>query len=209
VETKWYTAKELNATFSFSAPGENTPVVHLEDWTVELLLKSNGPKFGGEEYIFGVQAAPRETVQDIRQWMEGSGKGDFGNLCIQQGAIGSRDDIGFDRNKLSIGTKEWHWVHLVFESGKSLTTYRDGEQLANIPTKAEFNKKHDMNLPAIFTASRDEQHRNFNGSIAIFWVYDRALTAAEVMKNIKGTYAIESAGKLAITWGDVKTRLAY
>ena len=40
----WYTADESGMTFSNAAPGAKTPVVNLEDFTMGLLLKINGPK---------------------------------------------------------------------------------------------------------------------------------------------------------------------
>ena len=150
-QAKWYTAKEANSTFSNAAQGEKTPVVNLENWTIGLLMRVNGPQFMEEHHFFGLQAAPREQVQNIRLWIDSAGNGDFQNLSVAQGAIGAREDWGKDRTKLSVGQKEWHWVHFVFESGKSLTCYLDGQQTAQIPTTLKFDKKHDMNLHAIFS----------------------------------------------------------
>jgi len=203
-QAKWYTAPKPNATFSNAAQGPKTPVVHLEDWTIGLLMRVNGPQFMEEHHVFGLQATPREQVQNIRLWLDSAGNGDFQNLSVAQGAVGAREDWGKDKTKLSVGQKEWHWVHFVFESGKSLTTYLDGKEAAKIATKLEFSKKHDMNLHAIFSHSRAEQRRTCNCSIAVYRVYDKALTVAEINQNIRGTYAVDPANKLATTWGKVK-----
>ena len=63
-DTKWYTADASGMTFSNAAPGAKTPVVNLEDFTMGLLMKINGPKLGGEHHLVGIQAAPRESVQN-------------------------------------------------------------------------------------------------------------------------------------------------
>ena len=53
---------------------------------------------------------------------------------------------------------------------------------------------------------RDERARSFNGSIAIVRVYDKALTAAEVLDNIRWTVvlSVDPAEHLAATWGSIK-----
>ena len=65
---------------------------------------------------------------------------------------------------------------LVFESGYVITTYIDGDRRAKFGTNVKWNKKHDMSLHAIFSHSQAEQVRTCNCSIAIYRVYDRALS---------------------------------
>ena len=91
-DTKWYTADASGMTFSNGAAGAKTPVVNLEDFTMGLLMKINGPKLGGEHQLVGIQAAPRESVQNFRIWLDDSGNGDFAGISIAQGALGLRDD---------------------------------------------------------------------------------------------------------------------
>ena len=203
---KWYTAKEPNSTFSNAAQGPKTPVIHLQDWTIGLLIRVNGPQLLEEHHAFGIQATPREQVQKIRLWLAGDDSGDFGNLSVAQGAIGGREDFQKNRTNMSVRRKEWHWAHFVFESGKRLTGYIDGKETANISTSLKFDKKHDMNLHSIFSHSRAEQRRTCNCSIAIYRVYDKALSEAEINRNIRGTYpVVEPAEKLSTTWGKVKS----
>ena len=203
-DTMWYTADTANMTFSNAAPGNKTPVVNLEDFTMGLLLKINGPKLMQEHHLVGIQAQPKESVQNFRIWLDDSGNGDFGNISIAQGAIGLRDDWPKGTHGIRIGFQEWHWVHMVFESGSSFTSYVDGEKVGKTGSSVKWNKRHDMSLHAIFSHSRAEQIRTCNCSIAIYRVYDRALSVDEINQNVRGSFAVDPAGKASTTWGKLK-----
>ena len=88
--------------------------------------------------------------------------------------------------------------------GDEITTYIDGKERAQFGTGVKWNKKHDMSLHAIFSHSQPEARRTCNCSIAIYRVYDRALSAAEIDKNVRGSFAVEPTDKLTTTWGKVK-----
>ena len=92
--TKWYTAEKSGSTFSNAAPGNDTPVVNLEDFTLGLLVRVNGGLLAQEHHLVGLQAAPRESVQNVRIWLDDGGQGKFQNVSIAQGAIGAREDLG-------------------------------------------------------------------------------------------------------------------
>ena len=205
-DTKWYTAETSGATFTSTGPGAKTPVVNLEDFTMGLLMKINGPKLGGEHHLVGIQANPPEQIQNFRIWLDDGGNGDFAGISIAQGAIGARDDWPLGTHQLRIGEEEWHWVHMAFESGSSMTFYIDGEKVAKTGASVKWSDKHDMVLHGIFAHSRGEQVRTGNCSIAIYRVYDRALSAAEIDQNVRGSFAVEPAGKLATTWGAIKSQ---
>ena len=115
--TKWYTAEESGSTFSNAAPGNSTPVVNLQDFTLGILVRINGGLLAEEHHLVGLQAAPREQVQNVRIWLDNGGSGNFQNVSIAQGAIGAREDLGHGKTRLSVGSQEWHWAHFVFESG--------------------------------------------------------------------------------------------
>ena len=202
--TKWYTAEESGSTFSNAAPGNKTPIVNLEDFTMGLLVRINGGLLAEEHHLVGLQASPRETVQNVRIWLDDGGAGNFKNVSIAQGAIGAREDLGHGKTRLSVGFGEWHWAHFVFKSGDEVTTYIDGEERAQFGTGVKWNKKHDMSLHAIFSHSQAEARRTCNCSIAIYRVYDRALNADEIDKNVRGTFSVEPTDKLTTTWGKVK-----
>lgn len=203
-DTKWYTADTSGMTFSNAAPGAKTPVVNLEDFTMGLLMKINGPMLAQEHHLIGIQAQPREQVQNFRIWLDAGGNGDFANISIAQGALGLRDDWPKGTHGIRIGEQEWHWVHMVFESGKNFTSYVDGEKVGRTGPSVKWNKKHDMSLHAIFSNSRAEEVRTCNCSIAIYRVYDRAFSEDEVNQNVRGSFSVDPAGKVSTTWGKLK-----
>ena len=202
--TAWYTAEESGSTFSNAAPGNKTPIVNLQDFTMGLLVRINGGLLAEEHHLVGLQASPREQVQNVRIWLDNGGAGNFQNVSIAQGAIGAREDLGHGKTRLSVGFGEWHWAHFVFKSGDEVTTYIDGEERAQFGTGVKWNKKHDMSLHAIFSHSQAEARRTCNCSIAIYRVYDRALNADEISKNVRGSFSVEPTDKLTTTWGKVK-----
>ncbi len=203
-EGKWYTPKRSLSAFTNGARHAKTPVVNLEDFTMGLLMKINGAFFAQEHHLVALQAHPREQVQDIRIWLDTSGNGDFARIITARRDLDLIDDWGTAIHKIRIGEKEWHWVHLVFESGNSMTFYVDGERVAKNGAGAKWTKEHDMVLHGIFAHSFGEAHRTCNCSIAIYRVYDRALTQPEIAQNVRGSYAVDPAGKLTTTWGKVK-----
>ena len=202
-ETKWYTAKASGSTFSNAAPGGDVPIVNLEDFTMGLLMRINGGLIAQEHHLVGLQANPRETIQNVRIWLDNNGGG-FDNVSIAQGAIGARADLRVGQTQMTFAQGKWHWTHLVFESGDSLTGYINGEKVSESRTGVKWSDKHDMNLHAIFAHSRPEAVRTCNCSISIYRVYDRALSSAEIEQNVRGTFAVDPAGKLAATWGNLK-----
>ena len=166
-------------------------------------MKINGGLLGEEHHLVGLQAAPAEQVQNMRIWPDQNGGG-FDNVSIAQGAIGARADLRVGQTQMTFAQKKWHWAHLVFESGDSLTGYINGEQVSKSNTTVKWSDKHDMNLHTIFAHSPGEAARTGNCSISIYPVYDRALSAAEIDTNVRGSFAVEPADKLATTWAKVK-----
>ena len=169
-----------------------------------LLLKINGPKLMEEHHLVGIQAFPREKVQNFRIWLDDSENGNFGGISIAQGALDLRDDWPTGTHGIRIGEREWHWVHMVFESGRNFISYVDGEKVGKTGPSVKWNKKHDMTLHAIFSHSLAEQRRTCNCSIAIYRVYDRALSEDEINQNVRGSFAVDPAGKASTTWGKLK-----
>ncbi len=75
-----------------------------------------------------------------------------------------------------------------------------------------FDVEVDMNHHAVFSSAHEADvgvgdiegvTQNFNGSIHLVRVYDRALSDAEISPN----FAVEPANKLTTTWGRVKQRV--
>ena len=206
----WYTATRSKTVFANEAEDKKAPVIHLENFTIGLLMRVNGPYFAEENIIIGIQTEekvpPRAHAQVVRIWLDVAGKGIVQNVSVAQNipAVQLRHDFSNRRNKLKLGENEWHWIHIVFESGKSLTTYLDGTEAASHETKVTFDPEHKLKLHGIFTSNFEVQQRTCNCSIAIYRVYDRPLSADEVSKNVRNSLSVDPAGKLAITWGKMK-----
>ena len=211
----WYTATQSKDVFANEEEDKDAPIIHLQDFTVGILMRINGPLFMEEHQVFGIQTQPWDPIKDgaaigaprdqiVRVWLDANGSGIFQNISLAQNVVQHRQDLAKRKNKLNIGQKEWHWVHLVFASGESITIYRDGVEVSNTPTEVEWDPAHDMLQHGIFTSAHVEQHRTCNCSIAIYRVYDRGLSPDEINKNVKNSLAVSPAGKLAITWGKMK-----
>ena len=211
----WYTATQSNTVFANEEEDENPPIVHLQDFTIGLLMRINGTLFMEEHQVFGIQTQPWDPIKDgwnagaprdqiVRVWLDANGSGIFQNISIAQNVIQHRQDLAKRKNKLNIGQNEWHWVHLVFASGESITIYRDGVEVSNNPSEVEWDPAHDMLQHGIFTSAHVEQQRTCNCSIAIYRVYDRVLSTDEINKNIRNSLSVAPAGKLAVTWAKMK-----
>ena len=191
---KYYTTKESLQTFG-GPPQKNTPLF-FEDWTLEFLCRRNGDFFVEEHHFAGFQNSPREGKQGIRLWIVGGQ-----NLDISVHAGGGKQGVQPLNLKLEEGV--WTWIAVVGTSGKSIVAYQDGKEVSE-QAGFEFDKKLPINDISIGANSFDERRRTFNGSFAIVRAYDKALTEAEINQNISGTFAVDPADKLSMTWAQVK-----
>ena len=207
-DAAWYTATRSKAVFANEAEDAKAPVVNLESFTIGLLMRVNGPYFAEENIIIGIQTEgvipPAAREQVVRIWLDVAGKGVVQNVSIAQNVIQARHDFSNRRNKLNLGENEWHWIHVAFESGTSVTTYLDGTEAASNPTEVTWDPEHNLNVHGIFTSNFGVQQRTCNCSIAIYRVYDRVLSADEISKNVRNSLSVDPAGKLAVTWGKMK-----
>ena len=157
---------------------DGDPTVHLEDWTIEMYCKNNGPKFGDEEQLFAISAIPMQLVQAIRAWIDSDwivvGNGRTG--LIIKGKDTGQETVPSNTSNMEIGQKEWHWIVMVYNDGdRTFEGYLDGELVDEKKTNQKFDPKLDMPIVRIFAG--DGIGRNFNGSVSIFRVYDEALSA--------------------------------
>ena len=191
---KYYTTMASHQTFG-GPPAKNTPLF-FKDWTLEFLCKRNGDFFVEEHHFAGFQNSPREGKQGIRLWIV-NGQ----NLDISIHAKGAKQGVQPLNLKLDEGV--WTWITIVGTSGKSIVAYQDGKEVSKQPG-FEFDKGLPINDISIGANSYDERRRTFNGSFAIVRAYDKALTEAEVNRNITDTFAVDPADKLSTTWAKVK-----
>ena len=200
-DAKWYTATRKSETFG-GLP-DVTPKMQLEDWTMEVLIKRNGPKWPDlvvASQVLGFRARDRE-LQQFQVSLNGPDTGEliarFKGGANNKGKWLIPEDLGIDIKK-----KEWHWIAFVFTNQKSVETYQDGEKVGMVEMDQDFDPEEPMWL-SIFTSH--DRDRNFNGSIAILRIYDRPLSRDEILQNITGKLAVEPTDKLTTTWARVKT----
>ena len=198
---RWYSVATRGE--GFAGKPDLNPDLKLGDWTFELLVKRNGPKWPDlvvATQFAGFHSRDRKS-QGLRILLHGP---DTGKLIAwikgkstPKGSWYSAEKLGID-----IGKKDWHWIAFVFTSGKRFETYQDGKRVGTMETEQRFDGKEPM-WPTLFSAW--ETDRTFNGAMAIVRIYDRALSQQEINRNISGNLAVDSAGKLATVWASVKT----
>ena len=102
--------------------------------------------------------------------------------------------------------KKWHHVAGIYD-GKEITLYIDGNKEGSKPAKGDM-------VPSdgpIFLGTKWAEAPNgdyWNGKIDEVAVLSRGITQAEVKEVMKGfdkIFVVDSTGKIAITWGNVKT----
>ena len=83
--------------------------------------------------------------------------------------------------------------------------YQNGKKVSQ-QAGVDFDKKIPLRVITIGSFSPGEKNRNFNGSIALVRVYDKALSQNELMQNIDAWsgLAVRPDEKLATTWGTLK-----
>ena len=206
----------------FGGPPAFNPIIHLEDWTFEIVLKRNGPGFGDTHHVAGFHVVTGEgdianaldfTWDGERgQWiMLGFTEKDTGKMFIGlKGVGGAPQKAAVHQNIVDIGLNKWH--HILFSYKNStgrLEVWKDGVRKEVVKEKHNFathvkGEPVDMKYMAIFTGADELGGRavqTFNGSIHLVRLYDRVLTEAEIQQNL----SVEPANKLTTTWGRVKT----
>ena len=194
---KYYTAEKSAQMFGTKALGELELL--LEDWTIEFLVRRNGDLFSEEHQLAGLNTLP-EGRQGMRLGLDGGG-----NLGI--GIYHGGADAGVASN-IVLEEGEWNWVSISAEDKDKILVYQNGGQVSEQPG-LDFDPDVPLGIITIGAFSPGERSRNFNGSIAFFRVYDKALDEDEIMQNIDawaGGLAVDPDSKLTTTWGREKTR---
>ena len=108
-----------------------------------------------------------------------------------------------DRDRVSVGSgpymdEKWHHIAATRDESE-IRLYLDGVLVASAPSNDR-----NVNVGTELYLSFDT---SFNGAIDEAKIYNRALSEEEIQRNFKATSreaAVESAGKLATKWGDIK-----
>jgi hypothetical protein len=100
---------------------------------------------------------------------------------------------------VAVGVNAWQHVAMVY-SEKNIEFYKDGAKSSyGTPGKI------DAGNPFLLIGTHPSQARFFQGTIDEIYVYSRALSEAEIRKNMNASgMAVESAYKLSISWGNIK-----
>ena len=197
------------------------PIVKLQDWTLEVILKRNGPAFGGDHHVLGFHSAGHAgaTWDIVHQWiMLGFTEKDTGKMFIglkagDERLAGPNGVTKAYENLVDIGVNRWRYILFTYDNGKNqLESWIDGLPKKKVTAKHNFTDQ-DMNYHIVFAGAIesqpgipgvDQRGQTFNGSIRLVRVYDRVLTDAEIQENL----SVGPAGKLTTTWGSVKTQYA-
>ena len=212
-EPSRFTATKQGQLFATAALAVNAargrnPNLHLKDWTVEVVLKRNGPQFGPEHHIAGFHWVTGHSGD----WNDG--RGQWIKLGVTEGLVWINLKGAVQKNVegqkvykdlVDIGLNQWHHTLFTYEdeAGK-LEAWMDGVKKNTMKTQVKhgFDDELDMTFHGVFAHSFRETDSGFNGSIHLIRIYNRVLTDAEIQENL----GVEPAGKLATTWGNVKTR---
>ena len=118
--------------------------------------------------------------------------------------------MGFYSNDLDAGgaVKAGEWAHLCFwldVEGKSRKIYINGKQVAEDAGKSGIEYKGTKGDTMIGSWSTSGQ--KFNGAIDEVQVWNRPLTEKEIEQSMRDltVLAVDASGKLAATWGSLKT----
>ena len=191
-KAKYYTSQksaEMYGTKAFAPP------LALEDWTIEFLVRRNGDMFHEEHQLAGVNAV-WVRQQGIRLALDAAG---YLKMVIYE------VDIIPVPSNIILEEGVWNWVAFTGKDKEEILVYHNGREVNKRPG-VDLDKKILLRTITIGASTPSEKVRNFNGSIALFRVYDKVLSENEIMQNINAWsgLAVEPGSILATTWGSLK-----
>ena len=172
------------------------PPLALEDWTIEFLVRRNGDMFHEEHQLAGVSAVS-VRLQGIRLSFDAAGNL---RMVTYEGGV---DTLVPSNIILEEGV--WNWVSFTGKDKAEILVYHNGREVNKRPG-VDFRKNRPIRTITIGACIPSEKDRNFNGSIALFRVYDKVLRENEIVRNINAWsgLAVDPGAKLATTWGSMK-----
>ena len=187
---QYYTATRVGQIFG--SPPDTNPDLALKEWTMELLCRRNGGAKDRDNGLIGFRP----------------GSDDNGiSLIVQK--VTTELSIHYPLREivasglfLEIG--EWTWI-AISGDGSQMMKYQDGKAVGE-EVGWTFDKTADIDGITIFAQTPMSRQVSFIGSIAIVRMYDKVLSAAEIERNVRDTFAVDPASKLATAWGREKTR---
>jgi hypothetical protein len=110
----------------------------------------------------------------------------------------------------SVTDGQWAHLAMTFSAGNFLRIYINGELKAETDaaaTESIFDNNTSLLIGTDFEigGAHNGQPREFTGIIDEVVIFDRALSDGEIQQVMNGEFmAVESEGKLAVTWGEIK-----
>jgi len=99
------------------------------------------------------------------------------------------------------------WAHLAFVyAGDGLFLYKNGEEIAKNEQATGDLQQNELSLSI---GGRLNSGQDFKGTIDEVYLYNRELSVDEIKRLMEGhekAFAVAPGGKLAVTWGDLKSR---
>ena len=192
-KAQYYTSRksaEMYGTKAFAPP------LALEDWTIEFLVRRNGDMFHEEHQLAGVNAV-WVRQQGIRFGLDAAG-----NLKVVIFEAGVDKPVP---SNIILEEGVWNWVAFTGKDKQEILVYHNGREVNKRPG-VDLQRNVPMRTITIGSSTPSEKDRNFNGSIALFRVYDKVLGENEIMRNINAWsgLAVDPGTKLATTWGSLK-----
>jgi hypothetical protein len=193
----------LGSTAVFGPFGENNPPLHsepdirVENWTVELWLRRQGNSLADEHQVSALR-----TPGHTQRFSLGLAASSFpafpaNNLIVAEfrGAAGDAASA-FDTGVHLPADGQFHHVVAAYnDAAGTLHFYFDTsvtDLSANVPANMNWNAM-DHTWTSLFVTFRPEWSRRFNGDISIARIYDRALSAADVVQNFQVGPAFEES----------------
>lgn len=192
-KAKYYTSRkraEMYGTKAFAPP------LAIEDWTIEFLVRRNGDMFHEEHQLAGVNAV-WVRQQGIRLGLDAAG-----NLKVVIYEAGVDKPVP---SNIILEEGVWNWVAFTGKDKREILVYHNGREVNKRPG-VDLQSNVPMRTITIGASTPSEKGRNFNGSIALFRVYDKVLRENEIVRNINAWYglSVDPGSKLATTWGSLK-----
>jgi len=125
-----------------------------------------------------------------------------GNVLLQMNDLPDECDDEAIGGKVDDGL--WHHIAGTF-NGKVIKTYIDGKESSSLSCVGSLDKNSDP----LFIGCRGGSSRWMDGVIDEIKIYNRALTADEIKKDMedpKANLSVNVNGKLSVTWGKLKTK---
>jgi hypothetical protein len=197
-DAKWVNGK-FSSALAFDGAGDTVEIKHADVLntttavTMEMWVKTPGgaevKQSGIEKGIWGVGGYSLYPVY------EGGTVVQFFDLPAACGDAGIRGR--------GIMDDEWHHLAGAWD-GKTIYLYIDGELERSGACAGALG----TTKQGLYIGSRIGSERFLTGTVDEVRVYNRALTQAEIQKDMEtfGKYAVSPSGKLSACWGEVKQK---